>query len=170
MTTQGARHRHAKRLLAHENALFESGRLDDATHEGATAIWLSTASSAPTSTTTTLYRVMGDAEILALVGTNRLPSTQPYQTIVEGDVGRLYVERYLGGTKRVDSNPTTVVEFLSPRTLVASLFARQHKCEDGCLSHGLGAKGGGDLGEFNASLHDGTTQWRIVTVKRRRRL
>ena len=86
---------------------------------------------------------------------------------MEGSAGRDYANKYLTGAKKVDTAPTTVVEFDCPSELIRSLFARQQKNEDGCMSHGLGNKAGKDLEQFNASLRDGTSTWRIVNVKRR---
>ncbi|KAH3745258.1 hypothetical protein Pelo_13360 [Pelomyxa schiedti] len=111
---------------------------------------------------------MGDEEVLYLVNNNQLPNTQPYQAIIQGSVGRDYAEKYLNGKKHVDTNPTTVVEFVAPRRLLEDLFARQHKVEDGALSMGLGHKAGRGLPLFNASLASGETTWRIVKVKRKR--
>ncbi len=115
-----------------------------------------------------------DREYAFLASHGLLPATQPYQTIVVGDAGRAYAEKYLRGRKRVDTYPTTVVEFLAPAALVRNqsinqsikLFERQSKPEDGCTSHGLGDKGGGGLGMFNASLASRAASWRIVLVKR----
>ena len=115
---------------------------------------------------TTVYRPMGDPEFAHLLEHGMLPATQPYQTIVEGAAGRLYAERYLRGSKWVDSSPTTVVEFVCPQALVSQLFAMQCKPEDGCLSHGLGDKGGKGLPLFNDSLQNGSTTFRAVLVKR----
>ena len=42
----------------------------------------------------------------------------------------------------------------------------QHKAEDGCISHGLGDKGGKGLPLFNAALQAQRTAFRIVLVKR----
>merc|ERR1711904_355343 len=109
---------------------------------------------------------MGDIEFAHLLAHGVLPSTQPYQTIVEGDGGRTYAEKYLRGHKSVDSSPTTVVEFLVPRALIQQLFATQSKIEDGAISHGLGDKGGKGLPRFNASLQSGESTFRIVLVKR----
>merc|ERR1719160_769099 len=97
---------------------------------------------------------------------NELPNTQPYQTIVRGEEGKVYAEKYLRGHKSVDSSPTTVVEFTVPRALVERLFAMQSKNEDGAISHGLGDKGGRGLPLFNASLLAGESSYRIVFVKR----
>jgi len=60
-----------------------------------------------------------------------------------------------------------VVEFCTPKALVERLWAMQQKVEDGCLSHGLGEKGGRGLPLFNASLAAGETTFRIVLVKRK---
>mmetsp|Transcript_30214 Transcript_30214/g.71089 ORF Transcript_30214/g.71089 Transcript_30214/m.71089 type:complete len:128 (+) Transcript_30214:130-513(+) len=109
---------------------------------------------------------MGDTEYLFLHEHALLPDTQPYQTIVRGEEGRQYAEGYLRGRKWVDSAPTTVVEFKCPKLLIDELFRRQHKPEHGCLSHGLGGKGGRGLLDFNAAMRAGETSWRIVLVKR----
>merc|ERR1719199_1950971 len=109
---------------------------------------------------------MGDEECRHLLETGTLPNTQPYQTIVEGPDGRVYAEKYLRGHKSVDSSPTTVVEFVAPRSLSDRLFAMQSKNEDGAISHGLGDKGGKGLPLFNASLRSGESSFRIVLVKR----
>jgi hypothetical protein len=44
---------------------------------------------------TRVYRPVGDLELMYLVNNNALPSTQPYQAIIEGDAGRTYAEKYL---------------------------------------------------------------------------
>merc|ERR1712083_1262526 len=115
---------------------------------------------------TLVYRPMGDEEFSYLRAHNALPDTQPYQTIVEGEEGRVYAEKYLNGKKAVDSSPTTVVEFLTPMVLIRRLFDMQSKNEDGAISHGLGDKGGRGLPLFNSSLQSGETSFRIVSVKR----
>mmetsp|Transcript_48225 Transcript_48225/g.134909 ORF Transcript_48225/g.134909 Transcript_48225/m.134909 type:complete len:185 (-) Transcript_48225:1512-2066(-) len=109
---------------------------------------------------------MGDLECGYLLKHGVLPSTQPYQAIIEGERGRTYAEKYLRGHKSVDTSPTTVVEFTAPRHLIATLFEIQHKVEDGALSMGLGDKAGKGLPLFNASLASGETTYRIVLVKR----
>ena len=101
---------------------------------------------------TLLYRPMGDAEAGHLLAHGALPSTQPYQAVMEGAAGRSYAEKYLSGKKWVDTAPTTVVEFCLRKSVVAALMARQHKCEDGCLSMGLGPKAGNGLALFNAAI------------------
>eukprot|EP00931_Biecheleriopsis_adriatica_P058506 TRINITY_DN34857_c0_g3_i1.p1 TRINITY_DN34857_c0_g3~~TRINITY_DN34857_c0_g3_i1.p1 ORF type:complete len:290 (+),score=65.45 TRINITY_DN34857_c0_g3_i1:23-871(+) len=155
------------KLLAHELELVESGHLVDITHAGATAIWLSAESTHPEDLeTTVVYRPMGDTECSHLLMHGTLPESQPYQTIVEGEEGRVYAEKYLRGHKSVDSSPTTVVEFVVPRALVMRLFAMQSKNEDGAISHGLGDKGGRGLPLFNESLQSGESTFRIVFVKR----
>merc|ERR1711865_481068 len=113
-----------------------------------------------------VYRPMGDEECSHLLTHGILPDTQPYQTIVEGEEGRSYAEKYLRGHKSVDSSPTTVVEFTAPRSLIRRLFEMQSKNEDGAISHGLGNKGGRGLPLFNASLREGEATFRIVMVKR----
>ena len=120
-------------------------------------------------TLTTVYRPMGDKEFAYLSEHGLLPDTQPYQTIVEGESGRIYAEKYLRGKKWVDSHPTTVVEFIVPKVVVSELFRMQQKVEDGCLSHGLGHKGGKGLPLFNACLKLKHTSWKIVLVKRKGR-
>ena len=156
------------RLLRHERELVASGHLEDVTHAGASSTWLR-APPLPGERPEGLvcvYRPMCDREYAFLASHGLLPATQPYQTIVVGDAGRAYAEKYLRGRKRVDTYPTTVVEFLAPAALVRKLFERQSKPEDGCTSHGLGDKGGGGLGMFNASLASRAASWRIVLVKR----
>lgn len=112
---------------------------------------------------------MGDAEILFLLSENLLPSTQPYQAIIEGQVGLEYALKFLNGKKKVDTNPTTVVEFCIPSQLHDTLFHLQHKVEDGAISMGLGSKAGGGIDLFNQSLANGESSWRIVNVKRKKR-
>lgn len=155
-----------RELKQHEKELVRSGLLKDATHEGASSIWLSAESTGDVEGMTRLYRPMGDSEIEFLVSHGVLPPTQPYQTVVEGDVGREYAEKYLTGRKSVDTSPTTVVEFVCPTDLSKRLFSMQSKIEDGAMSHGLGDKGGKGLPIFNESLESGKTTWRIVRVKR----
>lgn len=110
---------------------------------------------------------MGDKECESLRTNGELPGTQPYQTVVEGAAGYRYAFKYLSGQKWVDSSPTTVVEFVVRKTLVAELFARQHKPEDGVMSMGLGHTAGKGLGIFNDALRTGESTWRIVVVKRK---
>lgn len=157
------------KLLPHEQTLFEAGELEDITHSGSSAIWLSRPS-APlpddNGARVLLYRPMGDLEFGHLSESGALPATQPYQTIVKDAEGRVYAEKYLRGQKSVDSSPTTVVEFKVPCALVERLFQMQSKNEDGAISHGLGEKGGRGLPLFNASLQSGETIYRIVFVKR----
>lgn len=155
------------KLLPHELELVESGQLVDITHPDSSAIWLSTESSLRQDDSISLvYRPMGDIECHHLLTYAALPDTQPYQTIVEGEEGRIYAEKYLRGHKSVDSSPTTVVEFAAPCGLVQRLFAMQSKNEDGAISHGLGDKGGRGLPLFNASLQSGETTFKIIFVKR----
>ena len=109
---------------------------------------------------------MGDIELLYLLENKILPSTQPYQAIVEGENGRTYMEKYLNGKKTVSTLPTTVVEFTVQKSLIDELFKIQHKIEDGAISMGLGNKAGNGLNLFNKCLLDGTSTYRIVKVKR----
>jgi len=154
------------KFLPHEVELLADGQLQDVTHQGASCKWLRAKSSDVTESHTLVYRPVGDLECACLVQNGLLPSTQPYQAIIEGAEGREYSEKYLRGHKKVDSKPTTVVEFLVPRPLIERLFEMQHKVEDGVFSMGLGNKAGGGLPLFNESLKDHTTTWRIVLVKR----
>jgi hypothetical protein len=128
---------------------------------------------------------MGDLEVKCLLDSNQLPASQPYQAIIQGKEGRVYSEKYLKGQKKVDTRPSTVVEFIAPEKLIKvhivpliegplppfdasdsllnptlfdsiqALFAKQHKAEDGVLSHGLGHKAARTLPEFNKSLSSG---------------
>jgi hypothetical protein len=100
----------------------------------------------------TVYRPMAHAELRSLLTLGVLPATQPYQAIMAGNVGRAYSEKYLRGAKRVDTSPTNVVEFVLPEALLAALFLRQCKAEDGCMSHGLGNKAGRTVAVFNSWL------------------
>ena len=109
---------------------------------------------------------MGDPECRYLLEHGILPDTQLYQTVVEGATGREYAEKYLRGHKKVDSLPTTVIEFIVPKTIVEELFAMQTKIEDGAISHGLGCKGGKGLPILNQSLSARESSFRIVLVKR----
>eukprot|EP01047_Picozoa_sp_COSAG01_P058167 COSAG01_NODE_6817_length_3485_cov_42.916716_1_plen_918_part_01 len=168
------------KLLPHEEQLLRAGAIAETTHAGATSIWLTAPSTQLTegSPLCAVYRPMGDLELKHLLSNGVLPDTQPYQTIVEGEAGRRYAEKYLRGAKKPSpsrppgSTPTTVVEFVVPRELVEQLFAMQSKIEDGVLSHGLGDKGGGGLPLFNACLRRRAAEegvaasFRIVLVKR----
>jgi hypothetical protein len=156
------------KLAPHEIELVNAGQLENITHEGSKAVWLRANSSVleNDSHQKRVYRPMGDREATYLITYNQLPSTQPYQAIIEGDNGRTYAEKYLRGTKKVDSQPTTVIEFIAPTELIDNLFAIQHKVEDGALSMGLGNKAGGGITMFNESLAEGQTTYRIVLVKR----
>ena len=155
-------------LMPHEKALLSNGLIRNATHKNASALRLSAPKMNDLNDTfTRVYRPMGDREIQHLMTTNQLPSTQPYQAIIEGDNGCAYAMKYLNGLKRTDTHPSTVVEFHVPKTLVKTLFDRQHKVEDGALSMGLGNKAGKGLDLFNESLRDDGTGFRIVGVKRK---
>lgn len=163
------------KLLPHETALLQSGQLVDVTHAGSTATWLWAESSTlnnnnnnEDSNRTLVYRHMGDPECAFLLQTGQLPSTQPYQTIVQDQVGRAYCEGYLRGLRKPSGNVvTTVVEFEAPKDLIGSIFEQQCKIEDGCMSHGLGNKGGNGLPQFNQCLASGDISFRIVLVKRK---
>jgi len=50
------------------------------------------------------------------------------------------------------------------------LFEKQHKAEDGTISMGLGNKAGGCLNLFNDSVAKRFPSWRIVKVKRRKKI
>ena len=134
MGSRGHRKVKGARLLPHEQALLDSGALADATHARSSSIWLARDSAAAGAGMTTVYRHMGDPECLHLLAHGQLPDSQPYQTIVEGPRGRVYAEKYLRGRKKVDSSPTTVVEFVAPKPLIAALFEQQSKTEDGVIS------------------------------------
>ena len=160
----------ATKLLPHEQALLGSGDLRDVTHKGSTSRWLTAPSTSRQDLPeghTLVYRPMGDAEVHHLLQYNELPSTQPYQAIIEGTVGRVYAEKYLRGHKKVDTSPTTVVEFCITCELVDTLMNIQHKVEDGAISMGLGDKAGGGLPLFNNELSRSPLGFRIVLVKRR---
>jgi hypothetical protein len=154
------------KLLHHEQKLLDKNLIENSTHKNSTSVWLSAKSSIPNDFQTTVYRVMGDIELLYLLEHNYLPDTQPYQAIVEGEIGRKYMEKYLHGIKKVDTNPTTIVEFIINKTLKEELFKIQHKVEDGVISMGLGIKAGNGLNLFNNDLINKKSTYRIVTVKR----
>jgi len=156
-----------KKLLAHERSLYEKGLLYNVTHEGSSALWLE----APSSLNlpegkTCVYRPMGDTEILYLVQNKVLPTTQPYQAIIEGQVGREYAAKYLTGKKWTDTHPSTVVEFIVPVSLFLKMKEKQCKIEDGCISVGLGNKAGNCIGLFNQEMKNGSITFKIVKVKR----
>ena len=114
------------KLLPHEAALLASGKLSNVTHANASAVWLrapSTILQEGTEERTLVYRHMGDDECMHLLAHGRLPDTQPYQTIVEGSIGRAYCEGYLRGLRKPSGNiVTTVVEFETRRSLIDTLF------------------------------------------------
>jgi len=158
------------KLLPHEVDLVQRGELTEVTHDGATARWLeapSTSAKLLPSDHVAVYRPMGDLEANYLLEHGALPSTQPYQAIIEGPTGRAYAEKFLRGHKKVDTAPTTVVEFVVPAKLVEDLMARQCKVEDGAISMGLGNKAGNGLSLFNEALQLPSSGFRIVLVKRR---
>ena len=140
--------------------------LEDVTHQNSTSRWLEAEPSIPVEGKVNVYRPMGDNELLFLLANNQLPSTQPYQAIIEGEEGRIYSNKYLSGKKKVDTNPTTVVEFTMPILLLEEIKAKQMKIEDGVMSMGLGNKAGGQLPLFNEYLANGEITYRIVNVKR----
>ena len=76
------------------------------------------------------------------------------------------MEKYLHGIKKVNTNPTTVVEFTINKTLKDKLFKIQYKVEDGVLSMGLGNKAGNGLKLFNDDLINKISSYRIVIIKR----
>ena len=158
------------KLLPHKAALLASGKLSDVTHANASALWLKAPSMIRLKEKRALvYRHMGDDECAYLLAHRKLPDTQPYQTIVEGPIGRAYCEGYLRGLRKPSGNiVTTVVEFETKKSLIDTLFSMQKKIEDGCFSHRLGEKGGKGLPLFNESLASGETTYRIVCVKRTR--
>lgn len=151
------------KLLDHEKQLLEQGLIQNITHNNANSICLRKKSSVPQVGCVNVYRVMGDIELLFLINNKILPNTQPYQAIVEGEIGRKYMEKYLNGLKYVNSKPTTVVEFTIEKTLYDQMFKIQHKAEDGVLSIGLGNKAGNCLDLFNT----GIKSFAIVSVKRK---
>jgi len=140
------------KLLPHEKKLLSDNLIQNSTHKNSSSIWLTARSSTPSDKYTNVYRVMGDIELQYLLANNQLPSTQPYQAIVEGECGRTYMEKYLHGLKYVDTNPTTVVEFTISIALKQRLFALQHKVEDGVISMGLGDKASNGLEFFNKDV------------------
>ena len=109
-----------KELWKHEAELYMQDILKDITHDGSPNLWLSAASGISREETkeeerdfedVLIYRHMGDKELDFLVKNNRLPDTQPYQTITRGEEGRAYCMSYLRGRKYVDTNPTCIIEF-----------------------------------------------------------
>ncbi len=159
-----------KLLYPYERELLEQQELYNITHYNSSSVWLAAPSSIPPSTHTNVYRPMGDIEAKYLVEKKLLPDTQPYQAIIEGEEGRNYATKYLNGTKWTDTHPTTVVEFTAPKELIEELKKRQIKVEDGALSMGLGHKAGKGLPFFNDSLRKRETTFRIVKVKRNKKM
>lgn len=155
-----------KSLLEHERNLLDRGELRNITHHGSSAIWLETDLSQPKDGQTVVYRPMGDLEVAFILKNGILPDTQPYQAIIEGSDGFTYSEKYLIGKKRTDTNPSTVMEFVTSIELIAVLMKKQCKVEDGAISMGLGIAAGKGLPLFNQSIQNGETTWRIVKVKR----
>lgn len=116
---------------------------------------------------TAVFRHMADTELQYLLSNHMLPDTQPYQTIVEGEAGRRYCEKYFIGRKKVDTDVSTIVEFILPCSVIQKLFEKQSKVEDGVISMGLGNKAGNGLSLFNETLQEPFCSYRIVMVKRR---
>lgn len=116
-----------------------------------------------------VYRHMGDGELKCLLDSGKLPDDKPYQTIVREEEGRRYCEGYFNGKRFVDSNVTVIVEFCVPKALIEFCYAKQHKCEEGTLSHGLGNKAGRTLYLFNNALERGHIKFCTVMVKRRKK-
>ena len=81
--------------------LFQFSELQNVTHPGSTSTWLLAPSGHENEEFVLVYRPMGDLEILHLVQHGQLPSTQPYQAIMEGEAGREYSFKYLNGQKKV---------------------------------------------------------------------
>lgn len=150
------------KLLDHEKQLLVENKLQNISHSSNSLV-LRTKSSIPENNCVNVYRVMGDIEVLFLTNNKILPNTQPYQAIVEGENGRIYMEKYLFGLKYVDTVPTIVVEFTIEKELYNIMFKIQHKPEDCVMSIGLGNKAGKCLEMFN----NGIKKFNIVTVKRK---
>eukprot|EP01080_Neovahlkampfia_damariscottae_P008648 gene8648-595_t len=157
-----------KLLKKHEIDLLEKGELTNITHKGSSSVWLeSEATKELKDDETLVYRPLGDNELMFLLQNNQLPDTQPYQTIVEGEAGLIYSEKYLNGKKKTDTYPSTIIEFKTKKELIEVLKKKQIKIEDGCLSMGLGFTAGKGLPLFNESMEIGETTFRIVKVKRK---
>jgi hypothetical protein len=155
------------RLLKHEEDALRAGHLANVSHVGSSSVWLHSDSGTPGNGRTYCYRHMGGLEFSHLLTQNQLPTTQPYQTLTRNEEGRVYCESYLRTNKKVDTNPTTVVQFDVSSEFVDWLWSVQHKPEKGTLSHGVGDKAGKTLARFNEELTAGAITWRIVLVKRR---
>jgi len=157
-----------KSLLMHERSLLDNGDLVNITHNKSTSGWLvgQLTPVSPCDLTTTVYRPMGDIELMYLLEHKTLPTTQPYQAIIEGATGFKYSGKYLNGAKKVDTSPTTIVEFVVPKDFLAHMLSIQSKVEDGAISVGLGGKAGNCIGMFNELMSNGVIQFRIVKVKR----
>ena len=165
-------------LLPHEQELLKQGILTETTHKGASARWLSLPDKYHTINEMAIltnsnpenkilvYRHMSDREFSYLRENNQLPDTQPYQTIVCGDPGFKYCMKYFTGQKKVATNVTTIVQFLADKKLIDELFEMHAKSEDGCMSHGLGDKGGKGLPIFNKAMEHGDITWVVRLVKR----
>ncbi len=156
-----------KLLWPHELALLAQGALVNVTHPKASSVVLLAPCTPVAQGRAKLFRPVGDDELRFLVEHGVLPSTQPYQAVIRGHGGRVYADKFVDGVKKNDTHPTTVVEFDVSAELADELFKRQHKAEDGALSHGLGHAAGKTLPLFNEALATGQAQYRIVRVKRR---
>lgn len=161
-----------RELMPHEVKLFVSGMLKEYTHENASSRWFRALHHFPSpgDEKVVLYRHMGDKELFTLLETGCLPDTQPYQTIVCGEEGYNYCMKYFIGKKHVDSNVTTIVEFVADREMIDDFYRIQSKPEQGTMSHGLGSKAGRTLSRFNEALKTGEIQFQIVFVKREKRI
>ena len=155
-----------KSLLQHERDLLDRNELCNITHSKSTSAWLISKLSIVSDEFVNAYRPMGDIEILYLLEHNQLPTTQPYQAIIEGINGFYYSNKYLVGHKKVDTSPTTIVEFTMPKYFLEELKQIQSKIEDGAISVGLGDKAGGGITRFNEFIKDSKITFKIVKVKR----
>jgi len=81
--------------------------------------------------------------------------------------GRAYSNKYLVGKKRVNTSPTTIVEFVISIGLIGALKGMQMRIEEGAMSMGLGDKVGRGLSFFNKELMSGNSTFRSVKVKPR---
>ena len=155
-----------KSLLQHERDLLDRKELCNITHTKSTSAWLLGELSNVADEFINVYGPMGDIEILYLLEYNQLPTTQPYQAIIEGVNGFNYSNKYLVGHKKVDTSPTTIVEFIMPKYFLEELKQIQSKIEDGAVSVGLGDKAGGGITRFNEFIGNSEITFKIVKVKR----
>lgn len=155
-----------KELWPHEKEMVKQGLLKNITHEGSRHVIYEGTPAVTQDWEAVVYRHMGDSELRFLLDENQLPDTQPYQTIVRGSEGLNYCKKYFGGGKQVDTEVTVIIEFVSEKTLIETLFQKFSKAEDGCMSHGLGSKAGKTLNLFNESIRTGKTTFRPIFVRR----